>query len=207
MIGIVDHGMGNLMSVRNALEYIGAEAKVCCEPGELAGADLLVLPGVGAFGDCMRNLRHRNFVAALDEMVIGSGIPILGICLGMQAMAKRSFEGGEHEGLGWLDADVVRIRPAGREYRVPHIGWNDVTFEGNNPLFADLPADPVFYFVHSYHVQCRNSGDLAATCDYGGTVTAAVRKGNIFGTQFHPEKSQDQGLRILENFVRQGGQC
>jgi len=207
MIGIIDYGMGNLMSVRNACEYIGAEAKVCRDPGELAGTDLLILPGVGAFGDCMKNLRRRDFVAALNKMVIGSGIPILGICLGMQAMAKRSFEGGEHEGLGWLDADVVRIRPEGRDYRVPHIGWNDVTLAGNNPLFAGLPADPVFYFVHSYHVQCRDSGDLAATCDYGGTVTAAVRKGNIFGTQFHPEKSQDLGLRVLENFVRQGGRC
>lgn len=202
VVGIVDYGMGNLLSVLHALEMAGAEARICREPEELLRAERLVLPGVGAFGDCMRNLTERGLEEALREAVLKRGRPILGICLGMQAMAQRGFEGGEHAGLGWFAADVVRLQPQDPTLRVPHVGWNDVSFRGESPLFRGLPDGPDFYFVHSYAMQCRQQGDVAATCDYGGAFTCAVRKDNIFATQFHPEKSQDYGLKVLENFLR-----
>ncbi|TSA38384.1 MAG: imidazole glycerol phosphate synthase subunit HisH [Porphyromonadaceae bacterium] len=202
MVGIIDYGMGNLMSVQHALNFLGAEVKVCENPGSLSDIDRIVLPGVGAFGDCIKNLRQMGFVEPLGDMVMRDGVPILGICLGMQVMARRSFEGGEHEGLGWIDGDVIRIRPEDTSLRVPHIGWNEVHYDSESPLFARLPDICDFYFVHSYFVHCNDPGDVEATCYYGGTITAAIRKKNVFATQFHPEKSQDYGLRILENFLK-----
>ena len=201
MIGIVDYGMGNLLSVYHALEMIGAEPKICQNPGELGEVDRIVLPGVGAFRDCMTNLREKGFVAALEEVVLHQGKPILGICLGMEAMARRSFEFGEYQGLGWFEADVVRLQPEDPSLRVPQVGWNELTYRSDSPLFARLPAKPDFYFVHSYFMKCEDEVDVEATCDYGGVVTAAIRKNNIFATQFHPEKSQDYGLQLLENFI------
>lgn len=190
MIFIVDYGMGNLLSVLNALEMVGADAAVCGNPDELSKADKLVLPGVGAFGDCMRNLDRTGFKEALSEQVIGKGKPILGICLGMQAMARRSFEGGEHEGLGWLDADVVRLEPDDPILRVPHIGWNEILPRPESPFFKNIPANANFYFVHSYRMRCNDEADVEATCDYGGRFTCAVRKNNIFAAQFHPRKAR-----------------
>ncbi len=200
-VGVVDYGMGNLRSVCNALDMLGAEVQMCETPEQLDRVGRIVLPGVGAFRDCMANLRRSRFVEALNETVLSRGVPILGICLGMQAMARRSWEGGQHEGLGWFDAEVVRIQPADPTLRVPHIGWNDVAARRSHPMFAGLPASPDFYFVHSYAVQCADPGEVLATCDYGGPVTAAVAKANIVGTQFHPEKSQDHGLTLLRNFL------
>jgi glutamine amidotransferase len=156
---------------------------------------------VGAFQDCIENLARRGFVEALNEVVLARRRPILGICLGMQAMATRSFEGGEFRGLGWFDADVVRITPDDPKLKVPQIGWNDVTRKKDHPIFEGIPESPDLYFVHSFHMRCRSEDDLLAVCDYGGEVTAAVAKGNICATQFHPEKSQDHGLRILQNFL------
>jgi glutamine amidotransferase len=202
MIGIIEYGMGNLRSVFHALESLGAEARLLRRAEELRGAERLVLPGVGAFRDCMHNLTSRGFADALHEEVRGRGKPILGICLGLQAMARRSFEGGEYAGLGWFEADVVRLQPTEARLRIPHIGWNSVHLHTTNSLFADVPDEADFYFVHSYHMQCDLPADVMATTEYGQTVTAAVRKGNIFATQFHPEKSQDHGLRLLENFLR-----
>ncbi len=201
MIGIVDYGMGNLLSVRHAVEAVGFEAEVCGESSRLREADRLILPGVGAFRDCMKSLRATGLADTLHELVLQQGRPILGICLGMQAMARKSFEGGEFEGLGWFDAEVVRIRPEDPSLRVPQIGWNQVQLRNSSPLFARLPRDPDFYFVHSYHMQCVCPEDVIATCGYGGDVTAAVGRGNILATQFHPEKSQEHGLRVLENFL------
>ncbi len=201
MVGIIDYGMGNLLSVQHALNFLGAEVKVCAHPRELSDVKRIILPGVGAFGDCIRNLKQRGFIQTLTDMVIQDGMPILGICLGMQVMARRSFEGGEHEGLGWIDGDVIRIRTEGASLRVPHIGWNEVLCRKGSPLFERLPDACDFYFVHSYYVDCDNPEDVEATCEYGLTLTAAVRKKNIFATQFHPEKSQDYGLRILKNFI------
>jgi glutamine amidotransferase len=201
MIGIIDYGMGNLLSVQHALNFLGAEAEVCTHPRQLSDIKRIVLPGVGAFGDCIRNLRQKGFIQPLNDMVIRDGMPILGICLGMQVMARRSFEGGEHEGLGWIDGDVIRIQPEDASLRVPHIGWNEVHYRKDSPLFDRLPTSCDFYFVHSYFIHCDDQGVVDATCQYGLNITAAVRKNNIFATQFHPEKSQDYGLRILENFL------
>lgn len=201
MIGIVDYGMGNLLSVRNAVEAVGCDAEVCSTPAQLREAERLILPGVGAFRDCMKNLRETGIAEALQDLVIAQGRPILGICLGMQAMARKSFEGGEFEGLGWLDAEVVRIQPRDPSLRVPQIGWNEIQIANEAALLTGLPRHPEFYFVHSYHMRCVRPGDVLATCDHGGTVTAAVGRDNIRATQFHPEKSQDCGLRVLENFL------
>jgi len=201
MLGIVDYGMGNLLSVFHALEMLGAEVCICRRPEELEEMDRLILPGVGGFGDCMRNLEERGFIRALDLEVIERGKAIFGICLGMQAMARSSAEGGEHKGLGWIPGRVVRLEPCYPWLRVPHIGWNEVKFRPGMWCFSGLPERPEFYFVHSYAMQCEEERDAVAWCDYGGKMTAAVHRGNIFGTQFHPEKSQDHGLRVLRNFL------
>jgi glutamine amidotransferase len=202
MIAIVDYGMGNLLSVYHALEMIGSEPKICTLPEELHDAERIILPGVGAFRDCIHNLRTRGFVEALELEIIRKGKPLLAICLGLQVLARRSFEGGEYEGFAWFQADVVRLRPADPGLRVPQIGWNDIDYRAGSPLFAGVPAHADFYFVHSYFMGCDNPDDVEARCDYGGPVTAAVRKNNIFATQFHPEKSQDFGLRVLDNFAK-----
>lgn len=202
MIGILDYGMGNLLSVYNALEMVGSEAKICQQPLELRDVERIVLPGVGAFRDCMLNLKEKGFIEILEEVVVDKGKPILGICLGMQAMARRSFEGGEHRGLGWFDADVVRLRPEDPSLRVPQVGWNDVKYRHDSPLFSGLPSAPDFYFVHSYYMKSDRESDVDANCEYGGVVTVAVRKDNIFATQFHLEKSQNYGLKVLENFLK-----
>ena len=202
MIGIVDYGMGNLLSVYHAFDSLGAEVTICQQPEELRGFDRIVVPGVGAFRDCMANLEKRGFIEALQEAVFRQGRPVFGICLGMQAMARRSFEGGEYQGLGWFDADVVRLQPSDPSLRVPHIGWNDVKYRDKSPFFLKLPANPDFYFVHSYYMKCVREEDVDATCEYGDIITAAIRKDNIFATQFHPEKSQDYGLKVLEQFLR-----
>jgi glutamine amidotransferase len=201
MIAIVDYGMGNLLSVYHALEMIGSQPRICAVPDELREAERIILPGVGAFRDCIRSLRAGGFAQALEEEVIQKGKPFLAICLGLQVLGRRSFEGGEYEGLGWFQADVVRLQPQEPTLRVPQVGWNDVNYRAGSSLFAGVPPHADFYFVHSYHLRCDDPGDVEAQCDYGGPVTAAVRKNNIFATQFHPEKSQDYGLRLLDNFV------
>ncbi len=201
MIGVIDYGMGNLWSVRNALELLGADVKICTVPVDLAEVERIYLPGVGAFRDCMANLKQKGFSEALRDAVIRQGKPIIGVCLGMQAMARRSFEGGDYEGLGWIDAEVVRLEPDDPSLRVPQIGWNDVRYRPISPLFAGLPPSPDFYFVHSFSLRVNDPAIVDATCDYGGPVTAAVLQNNIFATQFHPEKSQDYGLTLMKNFL------
>jgi imidazole glycerol-phosphate synthase subunit HisH len=201
MIGIVDYGMGNLLSVYSAFDYLGAHVKICKEPEELKEVERVVIPGVGAFKDCIDKIKTSGFQQALNEEVIQKGKPALGICLGMQVMAGKSFEDGEFEGLGWFDAEVIRLSPAEANKRVPNIGWNDVSYHKEVPLFKGLPSKPDFYLVHSYFMKTKNADDVVATYDYSQTVTAAVLKNNIFATQFHPEKSQDHGLKILENFI------
>ena len=205
IVHLIDTGVNNLLSICNALEMAGATLEICRRPEDLADADRIVLPGVGAYRDCIGGLVNRGFVPTLNELVFQKQLPILGICVGMQMMARRSFEGGEYEGLGWFEGDVVKIQPgdgSATTLRVPQIGWNTTTFRAGEPLAAGLPANPDLYYVHSYHLQCDNADDVAATCEYGIAVTSSVRKANIVATQFHPEKSQDFGLRILENFLR-----
>lgn len=200
-VGVVDYGMGNLFSVVSALETVGADVAICHDPGALKEVDRIILPGVGAFKDCIDSITKAGFNEALDTEVMEAGKPIYGICLGMQVMARQSSEFGKHKGLGWIEGDVIRLKPDAQNLRVPHVGWNNVNYKPNSPLFTGLPDSPDFYFVHSFYLQCDQSNDVEATCDYGQTVTAAIKKNNIFGSQFHPEKSQDYGLKMLENFL------
>lgn len=201
MIAIIDYGMGNLLSVYNAFDYLGADVKICSHPEEIKHADRIVIPGVGAFKDCIEKITNTGFLNALNEEVIVKAKPTLGICLGMQVMAKKSFEGGEHKGLGWFDAEVVRLTPNDEQLRVPNIGWNTIDYNRDIFLFKGLPLNPDFYLVHSFYMKANDKFDIVATYDYTYPVTAAVLKNNIFATQFHPEKSQDYGLQLLDNFI------
>jgi glutamine amidotransferase len=201
MIGVVAYGMGNVRSVLNALEHVGADAALAATPEDLDRADKILLPGVGAFGEAMRRLTERGVKPALDEQVLGRGKPILGICLGMQLLAETGTEFGEAKGLGYIPGRVEIIPREDRTLRLPHMGWNGLDIVKDCPLLGGIAGDTCCYFVHSYHLKAGRPGDVSATCDYGGPVTAAVSAGHIFGTQFHPEKSQRVGLRILSNFA------
>lgn len=203
IIAIVDYGLGNLRSVAGAVERLGYEARVTGDPAELAAADKLILPGVGAFGDGMRNLHERGLVEPLNELVLGEKKPVIGLCLGMQLLARESDEFGRNEGLGWIDATVERI-PVGDGLRVPHVGWNELYPIGESILFQNLPDEPLFYFVHSYHLRCDDPSIVKGECEYGTRMTAVVEQGNVYGTQFHPEKSQLAGLTLLGNFLARG---
>ena len=203
MIGIVDYGMGNLMSVFNAFQYIGASVIICKQPEQLKNVERIVIPGVGAIEQCILKLTETGFVEALNENVLQYGKPTLGICLGMQAMATFSHEGGNHKCLDWFDGEVVRLQPSEPlEFKVPNIGWNTVEYNKEVPLFKGLPLAPDLYLVHSFQMKTKNPFEIIATYEHGEKVTAAILKNNIFATQFHPEKSQDLGLKILENFIK-----
>lgn len=201
MVGIVDYGMGNLLSVYNAIDWIGADVEIIRNPDELEDVERIILPGVGAFRDCIANLNETGFAAALQTEVILKKKPIFGICLGMQVMAAFGHEGASRAGLGWFQADIVRIKPDDPQLKVPQVGWNQLTYDPKHPIFQELPEIPEFYFVHSFHMECQDKSDVVATTQHGMQVTAAVCRDNIFATQFHPEKSQDYGLKILENFL------
>ena len=200
-VAIVDYGMCNLDSVRRAFEECSSSPFVTDEPADLADADLIVLPGVGAFPDAMANLRERALDKALDDEVLGNRVPFLGICLGMQLLATTGHEGGETAGLGWIDADVCRLRPTSEDTRVPHVGWNEVVPARETPLFDGMPRASDFYFVHSYHVECHDDTDVAATTPYCGGFVSAIQRDNIFAVQFHPEKSQERGFEVLRRFL------
>lgn len=201
MIAIVDYGMGNIRSLQNAFEYLGADVVVTSDVAELESSERIVLPGVGAFGDAMVAIRDRHLEATLTRQALELRKPVLGICLGMQLFAKSSYEHGSHTGLGWLDADIHRLNVT-TPLKVPHVGWNDLHFPKDDWLFEGIKVDHAnFYFVHSYHMVCHKLSDLLATVDYGGPISAVVRSGNLVATQFHPEKSQDNGLRLLANWV------
>lgn len=197
-VAVVHTGRGNLLSVCKALDHLGADIIVSEHPDQLAAADRVVLPGVGSFRDSMDHLRAAGFPEALAE-VRDAGRPVLGVCLGMQLLARGSTEGGNTVGLGWIPADVRRLEPAG--LRVPHVGWNDVHARADSPLFANLRDDADFYFVHSYQVVCDDDVTLDAWCEYGGRMAAAVRHETVAAVQFHPEKSQDHGLAVLDAFL------
>ncbi|MHA2857497.1 imidazole glycerol phosphate synthase subunit HisH [Paenibacillus lautus] len=197
-IAIVDYGMGNLHSVSNAVERLGYQPLVTGEREELLAADGIILPGVGAFGDAMEQLREASLDSVMKEAA-ESGKPLLGICLGMQLLFSRSEEHGKYEGLDILPGSVVRF--AGGEYKVPHMGWNSLQFKKReHPLFAGLEEGHV-YFVHSYHVLPEVQADLLAVTDYGQPVTAIVGRGSVYGMQFHPEKSGELGMSLLRNFL------
>lgn len=198
-IGIVDCGMGNLFSVFNALEHLGAEASICSLPDELTDVEKIVFPGVGSFVNCMRRLQELKFTSVLQELVLEKKVPILGICLGMQVMARIGYEGGKTTGLGWFDAEVIKI--SNPDVRVPHVGWDEIKVIHENELLNDSFSNKDFYFVHSYAMQNFEKEDVSAVCLYGDEFTVAVSRENIFGVQFHPEKSQDVGLELLDRFV------
>lgn len=199
MITIVDYGMGNLRSVQKAFEKLGVAAQIVAEPDQIAAAEKLVLPGVGAFRDAIHELQRLSLVQPIREH-IQRDKPFLGICLGLQLLFDVSYEDGEWKGLGVLAGDVVRF-PADTELKVPHMGWNTVQLTNPSPLWKDVPADASVYFVHSYYVQPRDNSVIAATTEYGVRFTSMVARGNLFATQFHPEKSQKVGLKLLENFA------
>ncbi len=198
MIALIDYGAGNLRSVRNALAHLGADVITLATPDGLAGADKIVLPGVGAFGAGIDSLRAAGFEEPLKEAA-AAGVPLIGICLGMQYLFETSDEMGWHRGLGLLPGRVTRFPAAGP--KVPHIGWNQLHIQQEHPLLDGIEDGAYAYFVHSYYVDAGDPGDVLATTDYGIEVAAVVARGNLFGIQPHPEKSQAVGLRILQNFV------
>ncbi len=212
---IVDYGSGNLHSAAKAFERAAAErgaggrVTVSGEADEVAAADRVVLPGVGAFADCLTLLGARpGLVDALTQAVVARARPFLGICVGMQLTASRSREHGSHEGFGWIPGEVVPIGVSGKTWfeslplKLPQMGWNELDLRvPDHPLLADIAAGTHMYFVHGYHLCCEDEGDVLATADYGAPVTAMAARGNVAGVQFHPEKSQAAGLRLIANFL------
>jgi glutamine amidotransferase len=198
-ICIIDYGMGNTQSVGNAIEYLGADYLISNRKEDILDSDALILPGVGAFAAAMENLHRLELVDLLTETVVRQGKPFLGICLGMQLLAQDSVELGLHSGLGWLEGHVMAFEPS-HDVRIPHVGWNNCHIRKQDPLFHNLAEDAHFYFDHSFHLVCPHEL-VSATFDYGGHFVASVQRDNIFATQFHPEKSQRQGLKLLRNFL------
>ena len=200
MIAIVDYGVGNLFSLKSSLAAVGEDAVVTAAPQTLCAADTIILPGVGAFEDAARKLRDSGLAELIKDLA-RAGKPLMGICLGMQMLFEKSYEYGEHEGLGLIPGAVRPIRdviPA--DYKIPHIGWNGLRFRGEHPLFAGLSEGDCVYFVHSFYAaDCDDA--VIATAEYGAELTAAVAKGNVMGCQFHPEKSGTVGLAILRAFA------
>lgn len=204
-VGVVDYGVGNIGSLSRALSVCGAKPLVTDRKEDFKIVDACVLPGVGAFKDAMDLLRARNLDKILEDQILAHDIPILGVCLGMQLLASKGMEHGEHDGLNWVPGSVVPLVPKNRE-RIPHVGWNNVEYENPNPLLADIPPGEDFYFVHSYHFVTDDPAHAVATTPYCGEFVAVVNKGSVFGTQFHPEKSQAVGLKLLTNFIRIAGE-
>ena len=201
MIGIVHCGYGNIASVANAIDHLGGDAAVIKSPGELDDCTSIIIPGVGSFFDIMEKLRIAGFEQALNENIIIRKKPVLGICLGMQLMASLGTEGGRCAGLGWFVGTVEKMQSENPTERIPHVGWDQIRICRPHALLKGVPAHADFYFVHSYGMKPENPDDVIAGCDYAGGVAAIVGRDNVFATQFHPEKSQDHGLRILENFM------
>jgi len=202
-IVIIDYNMGNLRSVQKAFEKVGCNAMITNDHDSIRAADKIVLPGVGAFKDGMQHLEKLGLVELLNEEILVNNKPFLGICLGMQLIAKKSYEHGETLGLNWIDAEVIKFDFSDRDkkLKVPHVGWNDVKYRNKNILFQDITDNNDFYFVHSYHFSTEENV-VSSTSDYGFDFISSVNKDNIFAFQFHPEKSQTAGLKILENFIK-----
>lgn len=200
-IVIIDYGMGNLRSVQKKFQRVGAEALITSNLKEIAKANKLILPGIGHFANGVSNLKKNGIWETLNQKVLDEKVPILGICLGMQLMAKHSEE-GDIEGLGWFDADIIKFQIKNRlKYKVPHMGWNNAVVNKNNLLFKNASVKSMYYFVHSYHIKCFNSEDILTTTEYEYPFTSSIHRDNIYGTQFHPEKSHDWGELLFKNFV------
>lgn len=201
MICIVDYGLGNLKAFKNIFDRLGFEARIVNCSHDLRLAQKIILPGVGSFDWAMQCLTQSGMIETLNELVVNKRIPVLGVCVGMQIMALSSEE-GDRPGLGWVEASVVKLDTCqvSDQTKLPHMGWNDVEFDRHCPLFQGM-NEARFYFLHSYRWQSRNCDGVVAHADYGGKFACAFRSGNIFGTQFHPEKSHDWGVRLLKNFA------
>ena len=199
MIAIIDYDAGNIRSVEKALQFLGQEVKITRDREEILGADKVVLPGVGSFGDAMGKLHQYGLVEVIRQ-VAEEKTPFLGICLGLQLLFERSDESPGVEGLGILKGEILRI-PEGEGRKIPHMGWNSLELRNQGRLFAGLSGEPYVYFVHSYYLKARDEQVVKATTEYGVTIHASVEQDNIFACQFHPEKSSDTGLKILKNFV------
>jgi imidazole glycerol-phosphate synthase subunit HisH len=201
--GIVDYGLGNLRSVAGAVERLGWTPVVTSDPAQLERCDKVLLPGVGAFGDGMRNLRNRGLVEPLTALALEERKPVLGLCLGAQLLVSESEEFGKHTGLGWIEGSVRRIEP-GEGLRVPHVGWNELRQTGESVLFEGVANSALFYYVHSFVIDPADRSVVKGETDYGRALTAVIERGNVYGTQFHPEKSQLDGLTLLGNFLERG---
>ncbi len=199
MLAIIDYQMGNLRSVQKGFERVGAAATIINEPEQIRAATKLVLPGVGACGDAITELRRRNLVEPITE-AIQAGKPFLGICLGLQLLFDVSHEGGEFQGLGIIPGEVRRFELP-QEYKIPHMGWNRAIQKRRSPLFRDLPDNEYFYFVHSYYVVPRDTNVVCTETDYGGMFCSSIWRDNLYANQFDPEKSQTRGLELLKNFA------
>lgn len=199
-IVIVDYGMGNIQSVHNALQHLGCSVVTSDDPKAIEGASALVLPGVGAFGEAVVNLKQRKLVEPIRDAVLNQGMPLLGICLGMQLLADESEERGSFRGLSLIPGQVKLI-PVPVGFKLPHIGWNPISIRKSEPMFTDIQDGDAFYFVHSYHFEC-DPEHVTAVTNHGCDVVAAVEKGRIFATQFHPERSHICGLQLISNFVK-----
>lgn len=202
MIVIVDYKMGNLNSILNMLKRIGASGTISSNHADIEAADKLILPGVGAFDNGIRNIDELGLLPVLNHKVLVNKTPVLGICLGMQLLT-RSSEEGKRLGLGWIEGDTVRFgfNPLETGLKIPHMGWNTVDVVRENALFADFEGEPRFYFVHSYHVVCDHPEDVLTTTQHGYAFASSVHRANVWGTQFHPEKSHKFGMRLLTNFT------
>ena len=201
-VALIDYGSGNLRSAKKALARAGGEVVLTADPDAVAKATRIVLPGVGAFGDCMRGLSAiPGMIDALRETVLQRGVPFLGICVGMQLLASIGREFGDHAGLDWIAGEVDRLAPSDPALKIPHMGWNELEIVRPHPLFVGIAPGAHAYFVHSYAMKPRDPAHVLARSDYGGAFTAAVGCDNIAGTQFHPEKSQAVGLTLLGNFL------
>ena len=201
MIAIINYGLGNLGSISNMLKVIGVKSKITSNKCEIDKADKIILPGVGAFDAGMDNLESEGLVSFLKEQALTKNKPILGICLGMQLLGRKSEE-GKKQGLGLIPFDNIRFKfNSDCTLKIPHMGWDIVEFKQDNPLLKDISGQQRYYFVHSYHAVCDDSKNILMTCDYGYEFAAAVCDKNIYGVQFHPEKSHDFGMRLLKNFV------
>ena len=201
MIAIVDYGLGNVKAFANVYKKLGLPVTIASTATDLDGAAKVILPGVGAFDQAMAKLEASGMRAALDDLVLVRGVPALGVCVGMHMFAERSEE-GTGAGLGWLPAEVKKFQPVEGQERtcIPHMGWNDVKAVGDSPLLANLGRDGRFYFLHSYYFACGDDAHILAVTDYGGEFACAVGAGNIYGVQFHPEKSHQWGIQLLKNF-------
>lgn len=198
---IIDYGMGNLLSVQRAFEKCGSDAVIIDNPLELRDAEHIVLPGVGAFPDAMDNLRKNGWIEELNRAVLEKETPILGICLGMQLLADKGYEVRECDGLDYIPGEIVRFTQTQEKERIPHVGWNEILKREDSPLFDGIADGTNYYFVHSYHFRVANEKNIATVTPYCGEFVSSVIKDNIVGTQFHPEKSQKAGFKLIKNFL------